>query len=101
MAQTEVFEEDSFPKVRHKVGEVDFNCPNCNRALHRTIWATATEFYKTKRGNWKPTEYGFDLITAFAYCPCGAKLLVADDYEKFGLYWLNKKEMKKPWLLRN
>ena len=85
--------DDNFPRVRHKVGEVDFDCPNCNRHLHRTLWAEATEFYKTRKGNWKPTKHGFDFVSAFAYCDCGAQILVADDYEKLGLYWLNEEKL--------
>lgn len=83
-----------FPRVRHKAGEVAFDCPNCDRGLHRTLWAEAGEFYKTNRGNWKPTKNGFDMVTGFAKCSCGANLLVADDYERLNLFWLNEKEME-------
>ena len=78
-------------KYRKKVGEVDFDCVNCGRHLHRVLWAEATEFYADTG---KPTPDGYDLITAFAYCSCGAQLLVADDYEKLGLYWVNEEKMK-------
>ena len=79
-------------RYRKKAGEVDFSCPNCNRNLHRTIWAEATEFYEDTG---KPTPHGYDLITAFASCPCGAQLLVADTYERLELYWLNEKKLQK------
>ena len=77
-----------FKEERKKVGEVDFNCPNCNRSLHRVLWAEATE-WDCETG--EPTC--FDFINAFAFCPCGAKLAVVDDYENLLLLWINKKEM--------
>jgi hypothetical protein len=79
-----------YPQVRHKVGDVDFNCPNCNRELHRVLWEHASEWdVETK----KPTM--FDFVEAHAKCRCGALILVADTYERFELYWLNEKEMRR------
>ena len=73
---------------RRKAGEVDFDCPNCGKALHRTIWGNATEIDEDG-------ELTYDFFEAQAKCRCGAAILVAEtDYEGgMELFWLNKKEM--------
>lgn len=73
---------------RKRAGEVNFDCPNCGKHLHRTIWGTATEIDEDG-------ELTYDFFAAQAKCRCGAAILVAEtDYEG-GLerFWLNKKEM--------
>ena len=75
---------------RKKAGDVDFDCPNCGKSLHRTLWASATEIDEDG-------ELTYDFIHAEAKCGCGAALLIADDYESFGVYWLNKKEMTQDY----
>jgi len=75
-------------KVRiklRKVGEVDFSCPNCGKTHHRVLWEHLDD----------SDDLGANLIAGYAECSCGASLMVADDMERFAVYWLNKKEMKK------
>lgn len=68
---------------RKKVGDCDFDCPNCNRELHRTLWREQDK---------DDLECGF--VHADAKCRCGAHILVADDLESFKVFWLNEKDMK-------
>jgi len=73
---------------RMKVGDVDFQCPNCCRELHRTIWQEREIDMDGKLS-------AIGLVHADALCSCGAQILVADDLERFGLYWLNEQKMKQ------
>jgi len=80
---------EKYPQIRHKVGEVDFCCPNCNKYHRRVLWEHATEWdVETKK------PIAFDHIAAFAKCRCGALLLVADTWEAIEMFWLNQHEME-------
>ena len=71
---------------RKNMGKAIFSCPNCGKEHERTIWGTATEIDETGK-------LTYDFYHASAQCGCGASLMIADDYESWGCYWLNKKEM--------
>ena len=84
-----IIDDEQYPQVRHKVGVVTFNCPNCGKELTRTVWEHATEWDEETK---EVTE--FDHVAAHARCSCDAEILVADDGEHMGVYWLNEKQMK-------
>ena len=73
---------------RREVGDVDFECPNCENMLHEKIYEDAFEV----------DEDGtlfYDGALATSVCKCGASLLVAWQPDgQAELYWLNKKEMQ-------
>jgi len=73
---------------RKDVGEVWFDCPNCYKEHHETIYEDA----------WEVDEEGnltYDCPTATTVCDCGASILVAWQPDGQGeLYWLNKKKMQ-------
>jgi predicted RNA-binding Zn-ribbon protein involved in translation (DUF1610 family) len=76
---------------RKNVGSVDFNCPNCGRGYHRTLWE------HVEPGS-DDEEFG-GFVSAYVDCRCGAKLLVGDSGEDCSVYWLNKAEMQqRAWL---
>ncbi len=73
---------------RRNVGSVDFECPNCGREYHRTLW--------------EDVEDGCvgAIASDVVVCECGAQLLCADDYDGFDVYWLNKRKFEeKRWKL--
>jgi len=67
--------------ARKKVGDCSFSCPNCGKEHHRTVWQ-------------EQDEPDGGLIHADAVCPCGARLLAADNYQNFSVYWLNEKQIE-------
>jgi len=71
------------PVKLRKVGEIDFNCPNCGRSFHRVLWR-----------HLDPCDDEPLHIAAYASCPCGAKLMAAFDMHDFLVYWLNQEEME-------
>jgi hypothetical protein len=77
-------------KTKKYLETVREGCPNCGRELAFRIYVEATEF-NAQTG--KPTKEGWDFIHGENTCHCGAKVLIADDYENMKLYWLNEKEM--------
>jgi len=74
------------PIKLRKVGEIDFNCPNCGRSFHRALWEHVDD---------PDDDLYTPLIAAYAQCQCGASLMCADNMENFAVYWLNRKEMER------
>ncbi len=71
-------------RKRRNVGDVDFECPNCGREYHRTLWEEIED-----------DGLGGPVTSDAVACKCGAVLFCADDYENVNVYWLNKREMRE------
>ena len=73
---------------RKEAGDVRFDCPNCEKEHHETIWVDA----------WEVDDEGnlmYDGPQATTVCECGASVLVAWQPDGEGeRYWLNKKDMQ-------
>lgn len=71
-----------------EVGDVWFDCPNCEKEHHEKIWEEASEVDEDG-------EIFYDFPHALKNCDCGASILVAWHPDGEGeLYWLNKKDMQ-------
>ncbi len=73
---------------RKEAGDVWFDCPNCEKEHHETVWVDA----------WEVDEdgyLGYDGPQATSVCECGASILVAWQPDgEAELYWLNKEKMQ-------
>jgi len=81
---------------RRKVGDCDFECPNCNRHHHRVLWEHASDFsFDEEKQNWT-IEWGCGPKSGVAECPCGKVWLIAEtDYEgTTELFDITSKEAK-------
>lgn len=75
---------------RRNVGSVDFDCPNCGREYHRTLWEEVEE-----------DGLGGPVTSDAVSCKCGAVLFCADDYENVNVYWINQREMTRNYILKS
>jgi len=83
-------------ELKRKVGEVDFNCPNCNRQLHRVIWERGPDIELDGKGRKVGPIWNTGFETAFAICSCKAQIIIGiqPDGEAM-MYWINESKMKE------